>query len=191
MRQSTLVAFAGLLSLAGCGGFTPVDRGDASTTDSAAPGGQGPGRWGALPSGFCCTSDAECRYRKCVDFGGGKMCSDFCYGDESCAGAVGGLRCNTTAKQCEPTAPSLPCRPALEFGYGAKTLGRCCVATHDGWSGRECEGNRCDGFGEETNPFICTHVCSTSADCPGSYRCGATDSVPVCWPLGEPYGCSP
>ena len=191
MRRSTLVAFAGLLSLAGCGGFTPVDRGDASTTDSAAPGGHGPGRWGALPSGFCCTSDAECRYRKCVDFGGGRMCSDHCHGEESCAGAVADLVCNTATEQCEPKASTLACRPALEFSYGAKTLGRCCTATHDGWSGRECEGNRCDGFGAETNPFICTHVCSTSADCPGSYRCGAADVVSLCWPLGDPYSCSP
>jgi hypothetical protein len=188
---ATRLTLASLLLLARCSGFTPVPTGDGGTTDRFSPGGHGPGTWGALPNGFCCTADAECRYRRCIDFGGGKMCSDHCSSNDSCKGAVAGFTCNTTTERCEPTTPTLACRPAAEFSYGSKTLGHCCTTTHDGWSGRECEGNRCDGFGDDTNPYICTHVCRSQSDCPGSFRCGFADDATICWPEATTYSCTP
>src|SRR5579883_2022190 len=47
--------------------------------DSGSGQATGPGPWGALPTGYCCTSNDDCRHRNCIDTGGGiKMCSDDC-----------------------------------------------------------------------------------------------------------------
>ena len=212
MLPKVLIACLLALGLAACSGFTEVDDAgvpgdgpgkDVPTTDgpnngdhkppppdgkdtakdSYVPGGSGPGPWGALPSGFCCQSDDECRYRRCKDFGGGKMCSDDCWGDDSaCTGPVSGLVCNKTASYCEPSNMSQPCTPSDQYKYGSSKLGACCHATGDGFSGQVCEGNRCAAWGPTSNPFICTHVCKVSGDCT------STVGNFICLQTGYGYG---
>lgn len=188
-----------LLLLPGCGGFSEVrDAGSGDGrprdgkpgADTFSPGGTGPGPRGALPSGYCCTSASECRYRTCVDLGGGKMCVDPCVDDDACTGPVTGLKCNKTAKRCEPTPLTTACRPSSTFRYGSRTLGKCCLATHNGWAGMECEGYHCISFGETTNPYICTHVCTKTTDCPGPYYCQPVEGHSICWPSATTYTCA-
>jgi hypothetical protein len=158
--------------------------------DGFKPGGNGPGPWGALPSGFCCATDSDCRFRKCVDFNGSKMCMDPCTTDDGCAGEVSGLRCNNTEGRCEPDAQGQKCTPADEFQYGSRKLGGCCLATHDGWAGRECEGNHCVSFYDVGNPYICTHACEKPSDCVGAYMCSNTGyGYGICVPEAKTYTC--
>jgi hypothetical protein len=140
-----------------------------------------------LPSGYCCQSDSDCRYRNCADFSGVKMCSDSCGQDTGCNTAPN-LKCNKSAGQCEPAgAPS--CIPAEQWVRGAGAVGACCVATGDGHAGQECAGNLCMGFGPVSNPFICTHACDGPADCPPKYECNTITKF--CWPLNTAlYTCS-
>src|SRR6184192_1839215 len=56
-------------------------------TDLAMTPHQGPGPLGALPAGFCCTSNQQCRSRSCI---GNGYCSDQCRGDNDCTGWVSG-----------------------------------------------------------------------------------------------------
>jgi hypothetical protein len=203
----TALALA-LTLLAACSSFTEVEdsgvegdgshRADAKPEDGApppqgdgfTPGGTGPGPWGALPSGYCCATDNDCRFRKCVDFNGSKMCMDPCTSDDGCAGTVSGLRCNEAKERCEPDAQSQQCTPADKYQYGSRKLGACCLATHDGWAGRECEGNHCVSFYGVENPYICTHACAKPSDCVGSYMCSNTGyGYGLCVPLAQTYTC--
>jgi len=194
------------LLLLGCSGFAEVDSGPApgdgsrdapaaSETsvrlDLFASGGTGPGPYGALPSGYCCQSDLDCRYRSCVDINGSKMCSDPCQSDDGCAGRISGLTCNQTSGRCEPDSPTATCVDAATFPYGAKGLGACCIATHDGWAGFECQGNHCGAFGDLSNPYICTQVCYKPADCPGAFNCLSTGyGYGLCAPEAPTYSCT-
>lgn len=162
-----------LLALVACGDFktsTPTDGG-ASGDTSVPPGSTGVGPFGALPSGYCCTKNEDCRYRDCKQFGSVKMCSDPCDSNDGCNSAPG-LACNMANMTCEP-ATALGCVPAEQWILGTKQLGDCCTATHDGHAGQECVGNRCVAFGPVTNPYICTQACSKPSDCPGAYFCSA------------------
>jgi hypothetical protein len=50
----------------------------------------------------------------------------------------------------------------------------------------------CISFGAESNPFICTNPCQRASDCPGNYVCAPTgDGYSFCYPLSDPYTCSP
>src|SRR5690349_19818303 len=73
------------VATAACGDLKPAGMSDAAASETgAADGGSvlpdraGPGPHGSLPSGYCCSSDSECRYRHCVDVGGAKTCLDEC-----------------------------------------------------------------------------------------------------------------
>lgn len=164
-------AFCLLLALGACGDFktsTPADAGNTAA-DTGPPATSGPGQFGALPSGYCCATNADCRYRNCKTFGPIKMCSDPCDSNDGCNSAPG-LTCNNGNMACEP-ATALGCVPAAQWQLGTKQLGDCCVATHDGHAGQECVGNRCVAFGPVSNPYICTNACSKPSDCPGAYMC--------------------
>ncbi len=161
--------------LVGCGDFKTSSPSDASTTNDTSTTGDasstsfGPGRYGALPSGYCCTKNEECRYRTCSNFGGVMMCSDPCDSIDGCNTAPN-LTCGSASKMCEPTGAG-KCIAQSQWPLGTKKLGDCCVATHDGRAGQECEGNRCVAFGPTTNPYICTQACSKPSDCPGNFFC--------------------
>jgi len=157
--------------------------GTASGGSSGSGGGvHGPGPFGALPAGYCCTSDDECRYRNCADFGGVKMCSDECDSNDGCN--TGQNMICSSSYQCEP-AGTPSCIPADQFSVGTKKIGACCVATGDGHSGEECESNRCVAVGDLSNPFICTQPCTKQA-CPAQYQCLG---FMFCAPLAATYTC--
>lgn len=171
----------------GAGGT--ASGGGAGTGAGAGTGGggvAGPGPHGALPSGYCCTSDQDCRYRTCTDFGGVKLCSDTCTNDDSTCNAAPNMKCNATSGQCEP-AGTPSCIPAAQFVAGTVPLGGCCIATGDGHAGEECQGNLCMAFGALENPFICTHACDVPKDCPPKYECNSFTRF--CWPIATTYTC--
>ena len=204
--------FAIALSVASCGGFQLLPNGDGSAGDrdlSFPPGtdlagfdfstsgnvdfaqqggGTGPGPYGAMPTGYCCNSSDDCRERSCVDFGGGKMCSDGCFEDSACDASPG-----ITASAPPRTTRSLsagrqrrPLHPGVELPLWRKELGACCIATHDGHAGAECEGGRCDASGDLSNPYICTNVCKGPTDCPGNFNCFNIGPFSVCAPIPIP-----
>jgi hypothetical protein len=214
------IAAAAVLSFASCNDFKsndpfePVDGGssegsppsrdtdgatnsDASSVGEGSAGGEtGPGPRGALPSGYCCTSDAECRFRNCATIGGTKMCADVCSsaGTSGCDGDLPGFTCVGASAsadgQCEPTSTTAACVPASKFVHGTKKLGACCTALHTGKNGNECEGGHCSSFGNINNPYICVNACASAADCPGNYACSDTGSgYSICLMLSDPYTC--
>lgn len=205
----TLAASLGAVTVGACSGLkdgqVDTDGGSAPSTtgapSSTASGGEagtpigpqpgttplGPGFYGALPNGYCCTQDEDCRSRKCVDGIGGRMCRDRCTTAESCLDAAGSFTCE--ANLCAPETGTT-CVPANTFQRGTKKLGECCLATHDGRAGNECEGGRCDAFGADENPYICSQACKVPADCPGPYMCvpGPYD-FKICVPEAKTYTC--
>lgn len=183
-RASMLV----LLAVLACQG-DPVGEfgGDAGATGGTGAGGgatHGPGPFGALPAGYCCTSDQECRFRNCADFGGVRMCADECSHDDGCNTGKN-LTCSFATGYCEPSgAPE--CIPAEQWVVGTKKAGACCIPTGDGTAGQECEANRCVAVGDLQNPFICTQPCADIGDCPPKYSCLGHS---FCAPLASLYDC--
>jgi hypothetical protein len=144
----------------------------------------GPGPEGDLPSGYCCTSDLDCRNRSCVDLSGGnRMCEDECDGSQSLcdgAGNLAGFTCTPDDSGvygfCEPPSPTTPCVPAGSYQHGTKADGACCA------SAQECLGGLCESF-YDSNPFICTRTCDSMHACPIMTSC-----LPS---AGEYYFCVP
>lgn len=154
---------------------------------SSSSGGMGAGPFGALPSGYCCTKNEDCRERNCLQKDGIGVCADSCASTSSCLNGAVPLTCvGFTAFElghCEPTNTPTTCLPANTFRYGGKQLGECCAVTRDLTAGKECAGNTCLAFGEPGMPYICTHACRSRVDCPGSFRCIPTgDTYGVCAP---------
>jgi len=191
-----------LAFLIACSGFKSGDTdagGDAKTTsDSAmqdASGTTGPGPHGALPTGYCCNSNLDCRQRNCVDFNGSKMCMDYCRSQDACDGALAGLTCVGGGMfmdgTCRPSSPTTQCVPANQYMLGAKKLGACCTPTWNGANGFECEGGHC---GQSNNgDFMCTNACEKAADCPGPFMCSSLSSgYNICVPLNpDTLKCTP
>jgi hypothetical protein len=165
---------------------------DASTEVNAPPG-TGPGPRGALPSGFCCTSDADCRYRHCLEINGSQRCSDECTQSGFCQGGAVTWTCDILdggdRGQCQPAAgDTAACVPPSQFTYGTRMLGDCCAFGTDGKAGWECEGALCTAT--DNNPFVCSQYCDTYADCPGPYDCVALGNYRACVPANSPYTCN-
>ncbi len=186
----TIALCAAACEGAAVGGF-PLDAGEdgradaleASLQDALDDGvdGQsmGPGPYGALPSGYCCESDQDCRRRMCMDFDGVKMCSDNCRFDSLCL-ASPEMRCDTVLEQCVPVGkPS--CISATQWVLGTKSTGDCCVG-----DGAECRGGLCWSFQEDENPFMCTQACDED-DCPPGFSCYSYDRA--CYP-DDPTRCN-
>lgn len=177
-----------LIVSASCSGFksgTADGGADASSASDAQPasdaiasgegGGpnSGPGPRGALPTGYCCAKNEDCRYRSCVDVGGGvKMCSDICRSQDACDGGLPGFVCMGGSQfvdgQCMPSAPMAKCVPADRFTHGTKPLRACCTPTYNGANGNECEGGHC---AENNGVWMCSNACSKASDCPGPFLC--------------------
>jgi len=171
----------------GGSGGTGAVGGTGGTAGSGASGGAGtfgPGPYGALPSGYCCTSNEDCRFRRCADFGGVKMCTDECFSTPGCNTGPN-MICSSSSGYCEPSGTPT-CIPASQWKLGTKQPGDCCVATGDGHSGEECDGNRCVSVGDLSNPFICTRACKGPGDCPVKYQCLGQS---FCAPLATLYTC--
>jgi hypothetical protein len=170
---------------------------DAASSSEGSTAQTGPGPLGALPSGYCCTSDAECRFRNCATINGTKMCADVCSsaGTSGCDGDLPGFTCigagASTDGHCEPTGTAVACVPASKYVRGSKKLGACCTALHTGKNGGECEGGHCSAFGNVNNPYICVNACTSTADCPGNFQCSDTGSgYSICLMLADPYTCT-
>lgn len=188
------------------GGAPPSDGGappapvDAATEASAR---SGPGPHGSLPTGYCCTNDSECRYRHCVAVdavgapSGPKMCVDECYDSLLCTRPDLAFTCQRPigggAGLCIPPPGAFTCLDASTFIRGPKEIGACCNAgvggTNDGTAGSICEGNTCMSSGN--NPLICTHRCSSQAECPGGYVCDRFGTSKACLLTVSPYTCMP
>jgi hypothetical protein len=132
----------------------------------------GPGPLGALPTGFCCTSDEQCRSRSCI--GNPGYCSDQCASDAVCTAWVPGFACNTSANTCQITTGT--CRPADQYQHGTKATGACCSHGFP-TAGAECLGGLCQSTGNDANPFYCTQGCDQVSPCPGGYSC----VLAFCW----------
>jgi hypothetical protein len=155
--------------------------------------GHGPGPHGALPSGYCCNDDSDCRGRHCEDLGDGKMCLDACFSGTGCQLPPDiAWTCDKNSDPsrdsfCKPTG-AFTCKPASEFEYGTRLSGECCSPTGDGISGLECVGGGCVARGE--GPFVCSQVCELPKDCPSSFVCMTiTATRKQCVPATDTYTC--
>lgn len=158
-------------------------------------GARGPGPFGALPSGYCCTGDDDCRFRACRGFGdAGRMCLDECSASVPALCTRPGLTftcadTDGTGERCQPPA-GFACIPADTFVPGAKTTGGCCTFAGDGTTGHECEANLCLALGER--PWFCTRRCDAGVDCPASYQCVPVGDRSECVPIDTTgYACGP
>jgi hypothetical protein len=183
-------------------GAPDSSTGDSSTipTEGGTPDGgdsgalTGPGPHGSLPSGYCCTADTECRYRHCVDAGGGgKMCLDECSNGAFCTRPDITFTCPGSGPApglCQPSA-GFTCLDPKTFTRGSKGPGACCNAgpggTNDGTAGSDCEGNQCAST--DANPLVCTHRCAFQSDCPGGFECTKFGSSKACVPTAAVYTC--
>ena len=219
MVRRTIFSLAALASasamLVGCSDFRGGQStgSDASTSDSATPSpstrdggstgnkplppGTGPGPRGALPTGFCCESDAECRFRHCVDWGGGRrMCADDCYQSGFCENAFVKFTCEkgdagagpTRGMCAPPVRDTVNCISQEQYRYGTRKIGQCCAFGMDGNAGWECEGAQCMASG--SNPYVCTHVCDTTLECEGAFVCMDVAGLKRCVPANSPYTCN-
>jgi hypothetical protein len=194
-----LLPFLFLLTLR-CTGLkeTGPDGGETQPDASSlvAPGKtNGPGPFGALPSGYCCAQNSECRSRNCISVRGMQVCADDCFGDDNCAGGLKSMTCvGASASEpgrCEIAAPAL-CIPSKAFELGTGKLGACCTPTGDVTSGSECLGGHCAATGTDTNPYVCSNICSTRRDCPGAYLCAQITALrSECVHEASVYTCAP
>ena len=191
LASGALVA-CGDLKSAGPGGEIGSDggaTGDGRATDDG--GATGPGSKGSLPSGYCRTADSECRDRRCVAVGsGGRMCLDTCRSEAKCRRRDLTFVCSDKTPAggfCQPPDAAFTCLPQAQYQRGARQVGECCAATGDGNAGEECEGNRCVAYDEagQSNPYVCSHWCELTKDCPSGTVCSAHDCVPA----NRPYTC--
>lgn len=181
----------------GSSGTGTSSSGTASSSGTPlGPGGTGPGPYGALPFGYCCTDNSECRNRNCAQVGSQKMCLDDCRSIETCQGK--GLPADFTCdgSQAEPgwcQPPSgFQCVAASKFVTGTKPTGSCCSPTGNGLSGTECAGGHCDWYkaSQDPNydpPFFCTNPCEVPADCGKGMKC--LFEIGKCVPANEPFVC--
>lgn len=197
----TLARGFAIASAVACGDLKTANP-DGTTSGEGADGGvsqqqttpatSGPGDHGALPSGYCCTKDSECRNRHCVEVGGSKMCLDDCREQGTCVRRdLTTFTCDSENLGddglCQPPV-GFQCIPAAKFKRGTREVGECCAWTGDGNAGEECDGNRCVSIstGGVDNPFVCSHWCETTKDCPSSTVCSPFNS---CVPANMPYTC--
>lgn len=165
------------------------DSGDPADATSDVvvgfPDSRGPGAFGALPSGYCCAADSECRGRRCADVGGGnRMCLDTCYDDLGCRVPGSAFSCKPLApdgaKRCQPPA-GLACVPRDRFVRGRGVTGSCCANVVDAQlAGAECASNMCSSFAD--GPYICTNHCAGPQDCPNAFTCFDVGDKKICAP---------
>lgn len=216
-----LLGLLGVLALAACSSTSapapapaqpgaeagsPIDTDGGATADAAPdvvpgfPDNHGPGAYGALPSGYCCTKDSECVGRQCLDVGSGeRMCLDPCSDESFCDVPSTPFGCKQLGgnafKTCSPPAGT-QCLPAGDFVRGTRATGDCCASAPGQAGGAECASHVCGSFGDG-NPDMCMIRCAGPADCPPDYKCetngGAPGWVPTCLPFavysGGTYTC--
>jgi hypothetical protein len=162
---------------------------DLSTPgNDAQMGGTGGGPLGALPAGFCCTSNDDCRSRRCRALaGGGQFCTDDCDHDSICSVWGGQFSCDTNASGECVAKPGATCLDPSLYHYGERPIGSCCQVGFDK-SGQECLGGLCDATGPDSNPFYCTQGCDGNTPCPAPYVCNSASFCSLSDP-NAPYTC--
>lgn len=168
---------------------------DASDADGASDSATGPGPYGALPSGYCCTEDSQCRSRTCaVPSSGGpsKMCLDGCLGAGwACTSSHVAFQCVSDGgdAMCQPPTSGFACLDPSTFVRGTRKTGDCCAWVETGDLGSECEANRCEAVGSGL-PY-CTRLCDGPNDCPPAFNCeDAQTGTKRCIPAAlENYRC--
>lgn len=202
MRARCLVlACAGLVGGCGFHRVLPLGGDDGGAPDLSAPGGDdgggaggelgpggdglagsadagtGPGPLGALPAGFCCQSNGECRERNCMNDGPGpKFCVEDCLTDDDC-NPSGNTRffCDPNLMRCRPKIALYSCDDPSQWVYGTKATGACCDSAAPRL-GSDCEGGWCIHSGAAENAYYCTQGCLAEGDCPNGYTCDMTRS---------------
>lgn len=171
-----------------------LDASDAQARDATSDGATGP-LANALPSGYCCTNDEQCRMRHCLDSPSGRMCFDECSADTQwfCDRPNLDFRCDLAApsfdQACRPQAgESFACLDPSAFVRGTKEAGACCAMREDGLLGQECASNLCMTKGN--GPFFCTQICEAGADCPTDHDCVEHLFYKLCVPRGTTYTCA-
>jgi hypothetical protein len=144
-------------------------------------GAGGPGALGALPSGYCCTRNTECRNRRCES----GACVDSCQRTSDCPR---GFTCDAL-DLCDPPADFLRCLDQSTFTPGSRPTGACCDGTGDPRGG-ECAGGSCINTGSSTGASYCTQGCDLDSDCPRNYGCWSLDAGRfsdgrMCWKLSS------
>jgi hypothetical protein len=209
-----------LLSLAGCGfeavsgsaDLAPatiadlaVDSAGADLAGTDLSDGPGPGDmskggvdaasfggpFGALPVGYCCNSDYECRGRTCASVGGQKFCQEDCDRTSTCTAWGAALYCGGNYR-CVPTSSGFACMDPAAFTLGTKPPGTCCDLDAKR-SGSECIGGVCNGWNtseQGTLVPLCTQGCKSGEACAPGWVCHYTH-ICVKDPPDEPYTCTP
>lgn len=149
----------------------PGDGGSNGTPDGAPDAGPatGPGPLGALPAGFCCTADEQCRGRSCGEgVLGHTICLESCTSNTDCTHYSDRFFCYPQYQVCVQVEESQACLPP--YVLGSKPTGSCCdpSAAHPG---QECLGGWCIHSGAAENPYYCSQGCKSDADCPSGYSC--------------------
>ena len=169
---------------------TSSDGSDADTPDGLV----GPGPYGALATGYCCTNDEQCRHRHCLPSAYGRMCFDECSAQNQpfCDRPFLDFRCDLQqppySQTCIPQegAP-FTCLPPAQFVRGAKAAGECCAARPDNLHGQECASNLC--MQKRDGPWACTRICEAGVDCPTDWSCISQIYWSICVPNGLTYTC--
>jgi hypothetical protein len=154
----------------------------AGAPDLAQPATTGPGPLGALPAGFCCNSDAQCRSRHCIG-ATPSYCSDSCRDDAVCTAWGPGFICDIGSDTCVRSTAS-GCIDPGQYTYGSQAIGTCCSHGFPK-AGQECLGGLCESTGNDANPFYCTQGCTVNNACPGGYSCFANFCA-ITQSLGDP-----
>jgi hypothetical protein len=119
------------------------------------------------------------------------MCLDACRGASTCTRRDLTFTCDgspAASGYCKPTDAAFKCVPQNQYQRGTREVGECCAATGDGHAGEECDGNKCVAINEsgQDNPFVCSHWCEVTKDCPSGTICSPFNS---CVPANRPYMC--
>lgn len=210
MRRA-LFFLAPFLLVAACGDLknstpstgTDGDSGTAGTSSSSSGSSgsdtqpsmtpdNGPGPLGALPTGYCCTDDSQCRYRHCNDTPAGKMCQDDCRGTGLCGRTEAMFTCDAPDMfdfgVCQPPA-GFTCLDPNKFVRGTREDGECCDGDTFTDNADECQGGHCISYtinDQPDNPFVCSQYCASTKDCPSGMNCSELNE---CEPGNTPYTC--
>jgi len=175
-----MLAFA----LLGCGfqrtssddGGAPIGGAptDMLVVDGNVTSAVGPGPLGALPTGFCCSSNDDCRSRNCAGlFDPVHYCTDECDHDSLCSAWGGDFKCDVSGTgYCMAGSTPTTCLDPSLYHPGSKPIGACCQSGFDK-SGQECLGGLCNSTGPTANPFYCTQGCDRDTPCPAPYVCNS------------------
>lgn len=187
---------SGASTTSSSGSGTTSSSGTGSSSGNTLGPGGGAGPFGALPFGYCCNDDSECRDRHCVSVGGSKMCLDDCRAPETCQGKTlpTGFTCDgdrSAPGMCQPPS-GFTCLAANTFKLGTKPAMSCCTQLPNGANGLECAGGQCFYYKKSqdpdyTPPEFCTNRCDLPADCGKGMQCQM--ELGVCVPANEVFEC--